>query len=146
MVLNLGFLALSLWLLSRITKFNVTQLWVVVFLGYLSLRQNFYLGQYYVFLLCIMTVGAYCLLRSIERTAGAAIAAACILKLYGAPFACFLAAKRRWHAVFAVGCHRVFGHRLGCRALWLGWRNVLFNASVTTLDIGRDSESISSRK
>src|SRR5690348_3511443 len=46
MVLNVGLLGFSLWLLSRITKFQLTELWIVTFLGYASLRQNFYLGQY----------------------------------------------------------------------------------------------------
>ena len=124
MVLNLGFLGLSLWLLSQITKFNVTQLWVVVFLGYLSLRQNFYLGQYYVFLLCIMTVGAYCLLRSSEQTGGAAIGTACILKLYGAPFVCFLAAKRRWRAIFAMAA--IVSLAIGSAVALFGWDGVTF--------------------
>jgi hypothetical protein len=127
MVLNLGFLGLSLWLLSRLTKFTVTQLWVVVFLGYLSLRQNFYLGQYYVFLLCIMTAGAYGMLRSIERTAGAAIAVACVLKLYGAPLACLLAAKRCWRAVFAVAA--IVSLATALAVTLFGWHGMAFYAT-----------------
>jgi hypothetical protein len=101
LALNLGFLSLTLWLFSRITKFSIARLWLIVFAGYAALRQNFCLGQYYVFLLALLTIGAYCLLRSSERRAGAAFATALALKLYGAPFLLFLAATRRSRAVVA---------------------------------------------
>ena len=96
LILNLGFLGLSLRLLSKLTRFTVAQLWIVIFIGYGALRQNFLLGQYYVLLLAVLTVAAYCLLRSFERSAGVALASALLLKLYGAPFFFFLAAKRRF--------------------------------------------------
>jgi hypothetical protein len=101
LVLNLAFLGLSPWLLSKLTSFNLAQLWLAVFLGYGSLRQNFVLGQYYVLLLTILTVAMYCLLRSSDRAAGAAFGSAFVLKLYGAPFLFFLAAKRRFRATGA---------------------------------------------
>jgi hypothetical protein len=102
LVLNLGFLALTLWLLSRMTTFSVAQAWLIVFGGYLALRQNFWLGQYYVFLLAILTIAAWCLLRSRERPAGVTLAAAFALKLYGAPFSLFLAAKRRFRTIIPL--------------------------------------------
>ena len=101
LVLNLGCLCLTLWLLSRITRFTIVHVWLVVFLGYGALRQNFVLGQYYVLLFALLTIAAYGLLRSFERSAGAALATALFLKLYGAPLIVFLAAKRRSPAVIA---------------------------------------------
>ncbi len=86
LVLNAGFLILTLWLFSRMTIFTVAQTWLIVFGGYLALRQNFWLGQYYVFLLAILTIAAWCLLRTFERPLVAALVTTFALKLYGAPF------------------------------------------------------------
>jgi hypothetical protein len=101
LVLNLGFLGSLLYLLTRITKFNAAELWLVVFVGIGALRQNFLLGQYYVLLLATMTTGIYCLLNWKERTAGVLLAWVCLLKLYGAPLFLFLTAKRRTRTIAA---------------------------------------------
>jgi hypothetical protein len=123
-VLNLGFLGLSLWLFSRITRFSVAQLWLVAWLGYGALRQNFHLGQYYVFLLSVLTVAVYYLLRSGERASGTAFATACVLKLYGAPFIVFLAAKRRWSSVATIAA--IVSLAILLTAVLFGWHGVAF--------------------
>ena len=127
LVLNLGFLGLTLWLLSSITRFNLVQLWLAVFLGYGALRQNFVLGQYYVLLLAILTVAVYGLLRSFERSAGAAFASAFSLKLYGAPFLLFLAAKRQFRATGAFIVAALLS--LAFATAMFGWDAVTFYAT-----------------
>jgi hypothetical protein len=124
LVLNLGFLTLTLWLSSRTTTFSVAQTWLIVFGGYLAMRQNFWLGQYYVFLLAILTIAAWCLLRSFERPAAAAIATTFALKLYGAPFFLFLAAKRRVRIIIPLIAALLFFAAL--QVAIFGWHGTLF--------------------
>ena len=129
LVLNLGFLALTLWLFSRMTAFSVAQAWLIVFGGYLALRQNFWLGQYYVFLLAILTVAVWCLLRSLQRPAAASFAIATLatafaLKLYGAPFFLFLAAKRRFSTVILLIAALLFFAAL--QIAIFGWHGTVF--------------------
>jgi len=102
LLLNLGFLAWSVWLLSLLTRFHVTEIWLIAFLGFGALRQNFLLGQYYVLLLAILTTAVYCLLRRRDRWAGVALACAFLLKLYAAPFFIFLVIRRQYRAMIAA--------------------------------------------
>ena len=123
MILNLGFLGVALWLLSKMTRFNPLQLWLLAFLGYNSLRQNFLLGQYYVFLLAVLTAAMYFLLRGKDRGAGFAIGSVIVLKLYGAPLLFFLAAKRKYRVVAAtitvvVAATLLAGSIFGWHGLW----------------------------
>ncbi len=105
-LLNCAFLAISLWLLSRITNLTIAQLWLIAFSAGDALRNNFLLGQYYVFLLAVLTGAAYCFIRRRDRWAGAWLGLAFILKLYGGPLFLLVLAKRRWRAaaVFALVC------------------------------------------
>lgn len=102
LMLNLGFLAFAILLLSRITNFGLALLWLLTFAGYGALQSNVLLGQYYVFLLLLLTTALYCLLRNRSDLAGASLGTAFMLKLYGGPFVLLLAAKRRWHAAIAM--------------------------------------------
>jgi Glycosyltransferase family 87/WD40-like Beta Propeller Repeat len=99
----------------------------VVFLGYGALRQNFLLGQYYVLLLAVLTVAVYCLLRSFERSAGVALASAFLLKLYGAPFFFFLAAKRRFRVTGAFMVVSLVSVLIAIAMF--GWDGVIFYAT-----------------
>jgi len=139
LVLNLGFLSLTLWLLSRVTKFNVAQLWLAVFVGYGALRQNFLLGQYYVLLLAILTVAVYSLLRSFDRSAGAALAIGVVLKLYGAPFLFFLAAKRRLRTALAIMAVLLLATVVCNCDVWLGRSDVLCDPGASPLARGRNA-------
>jgi hypothetical protein len=127
LILNLGFLMLTLWLLSRITTFTVSQTWLIVFGGYLALRQNFWLGQYYVLLLAILTIAAWCLLRSLERPAAITLAVAFALKLYGAPFFLFLVAKRRFKTIVPLIVALLLFAAL--QIAIFGWHGTLFYAT-----------------
>lgn len=124
LVLNLGFLTLTLWLFSRMTTFSVAQAWLIVFGGYEALRQNFWLGQYYVFLLALLAIAAWCLLRFFERPAGAVLATTFALKLYGAPFFLFIAAKRRFRTIVPFVAALLFFAAL--QAAIFGWHGTVF--------------------
>ena len=124
---NLGFLALTVWLLSRMTRFRVEQIWLLAFCGYFSLRTNFLYGQYYVFLLLLLTLAFYSLHRGKQPLSGALAGLAFGLKLYGGPFLLYYMAKRKWKAVFgmvaAIAC-------LGAVAIVLfGWSDIVYYAT-----------------
>src|SRR5579885_2970200 len=54
--LNLTFLTATLWMLSKSTQIRIEHIAILVFLGYGSIHSNFLLGQYYVFLLFLLTL------------------------------------------------------------------------------------------
>jgi hypothetical protein len=111
-VLNFAFLGLSLLLISRVTRFTVAELWLLSFPGYFALRSNFELGQYYIFLLALITLAAWLLLRTRELAGGLVLGAAIALKLYGAPFLLFVACRRKWRVVLGIGLALLFS--TGC--------------------------------
>jgi hypothetical protein len=101
LVLNLGFLAGTFWLLSRVTRFSFAEVALVAFLGHGTLVSNFLLGQYYVFLLFLLALAFFCLYRERAIGGGALVGLAFVLKLYAGPFFLFFAAKRQWKAFVA---------------------------------------------
>jgi hypothetical protein len=102
LLLNLAFLIATAWLLSTITRFSFDAIWLLGICGYFSLRTNFLYGQYYIFLLFLLTVAFVGLHRGREATAGTLAGVAFALKLYGGPFLFYFAARRQWKAVFAM--------------------------------------------
>lgn len=66
---NTGFLAAALWMLAAMAGMPVEQIALLAFCGYGSLATNFGLGQYYVFLLFLMTLTVF-LLRAGRSAAG----------------------------------------------------------------------------
>jgi hypothetical protein len=127
LVLNLGFLAATFWLLSQVTRFSMAQVALLAFLGYGSLHTNFLLGQYYVFLLFLLTLAFYCLKQERARWSGFLLGTAFALKLYGGPFLLYFAAKRRWGAVAAMVATVA---SLVIIAVWIfGWRDILYFAT-----------------
>ncbi len=99
LTLNLGFLAATVWLLSRVTRFRVEQIALLAFCGFGALRTNFLYGQYYVFLLLLLTLLFYFLHRGISSASGFLSGVAFGLKLYGGPFLLYFTAKRNGKAV-----------------------------------------------
>jgi len=98
LLLNLGFLLATVWLLSKVTRFSFAVVWLLAFCGYFSLRTNFEYGQYYVFLLFLLTLAFYFLHRNNEGWSGVITGIAFALKLYGGPFLLYFAARRQWKA------------------------------------------------
>jgi hypothetical protein len=124
---NLGFLAMTVWLLSRMTRFRVEQVWLLAFCGYFSLRTNFLYGQYYVFLLFLLTLALYCLLLGNQILSGLTAGVAFGLKLYGGPFLLYFLAKRKWKAVLGMIAAMVC---MGTVAIVLfGWNDVVYYAT-----------------
>jgi hypothetical protein len=121
---NLGFLGATLWLLSRLTRFRVEQVWLLAFCGYFSLRTNFLYGQYYIFLLFLLTLAFYCLNRGKQTTSGALAGAAFGLKLYGGPFLLYFIAKRKWKAV--LGMIAAIACLAGIAIALFGWNDIIY--------------------
>ncbi len=94
LLFNVAFLAATLLMLSRVTRFGVAPIALLAFAGWGSLDANFLLGQYYVFLLFLLTLAFYWTHRGHPRAGGFVMGIACGLKLYGAPFLLYFAVKR----------------------------------------------------
>jgi len=126
LVCNLFFLAGTLWMLSRVTRRPPEHLWLFMFCGYSALYANFLLGQYYVFLLFLLTLTLYLLHRGQTATAGLVTGATFALKLYGGPYLVYFVATRRWKAAAAATIAIVAAAGL---AVWLfGWPDVQYYA------------------
>jgi hypothetical protein len=95
LLFSLALLAATVRILSRVTRFGMAELALLALAGWVSLRSNFVLGQYYVFLLFLLTVAFYWMHRGQAFAAGLMLGIACGLKLYGAPFLLYFALKRR---------------------------------------------------
>jgi len=101
--LNLGFLIGSVLLLSRVTKFRIEHVALALFAGYGTLQSNFHLGQYYVFLLFLLTLTFYCLEQGQSTASGFISGLAFALKLYGGPLLLYFLVRRNWKAAAGFG-------------------------------------------
>jgi Glycosyltransferase family 87/WD40-like Beta Propeller Repeat len=102
LLFNLFFLVATVWLLSKVTRFRFETIWLLAFCGYFSLRTNFLYGQYYIFLLFLLTLAFYFLHRNRHALGGSLAAIAFGLKLYGGPFLLYFATRRNWKAVLGM--------------------------------------------
>lgn len=102
LIFNLGFLWASVGLLSRVTRFRAETIWLLAFCGYFSLRNNFRYGQYYIFLLFLLTLAFYFLDRKSYVLGGFLTGIAFALKLYGGPFLLYFVAKRQGKALLGM--------------------------------------------
>jgi hypothetical protein len=123
-ILNFIFLGVSLWLISRMTKFTIVELWLLAFLGSITLRSNLDLGQYYFFLLALMTAATYCILRKRDLAGGGLLGAAIALKLYGAPLVLVAVCGRRWRLLCGVSA--TLALCAACAITVFGWHDVSF--------------------
>jgi hypothetical protein len=123
-ILNVAFLGASLFFISRMTRFSVAELWILALPGYYTLRSNFELGQYYVFLLALLTAALYSLQRKRDLAGGALLGTVMALKIYGAPFLLLLVVRRRWRAV--LGLIMAFSLLLVCAIGVFGWSDISF--------------------
>jgi hypothetical protein len=127
LIANLFFLAATVWLLAGVTRFRVEQIWLLAFFGFGSLYSNFLLGQYYVFLLFLLTLAFYSLDRGKQIASGFLTGVAFGLKLYGGPFVLYFAAKRQWRAV--AGMLAAFVCLLVCAVALFGWPDIHYFAT-----------------
>ena len=151
LVLNLAFLAVSLWMLRRVTSLGWRRLGLITLLCVLPLHIDFLFGRHYVLVLMLIS-GAYyssCLDR--RRTSGVMLAAAAAMKLFPALFVIMFVWKRNWRAVigmalgataitalslfmFGVEVHRVFLTEVlsqASRGDWLGPYVLSQNSFIT---------------
>jgi len=127
LALNLAFLAATLWMLSRVTQIRIEHIAILMFLGYGSLESNFRLGQYYVFLLFLLTLAFYCLDRGKSAGSGFLCGVALGLKLYGGPFLLYFVVKRNWKAV--AGMLAASAIAVATAIALFGWKDVHFYAT-----------------
>jgi hypothetical protein len=127
LALNLIFLAATLWMLSQATQIRIEYIAILMFLGYASLQSNFRLGQYYVFLLFLLTLAFYRLDRGKSAAAGFLCGIAFGLKLYGGPFLLYFLFKRNWKAV--AGMVAATAITAATAIALFGWGDVYFYAS-----------------
>jgi hypothetical protein len=124
LAMSLLFFAASIWMLAKLTHLPAAGLLLLALLGHNALAGNLELGQYYFFLLFLMTVSIWLLLSGRDFSAGLLLGAIFILKLYAGPFLIYFAWKRRWRP-FA-------GMLLASSVLalvsiaWFGWKDHVF--------------------
>jgi hypothetical protein len=124
LALSLLFLAGAIWILARLTHLPVPGLIVLALAGHNAMAGNFELGQYYCFLLFVMTVSFWLLLSKREFSAGLLLGAIFILKLYAGPFLFYFAWKRRWRPLAGM---LVAGVVLSLFSVaWFGWKDHVF--------------------
>jgi Glycosyltransferase family 87/WD40-like Beta Propeller Repeat len=127
LALNLIFLAATMWMLSRATRIRIEYIAILTFLGYGSLQSNFRLGQYYVFLLFLLTLAFYCVDRGNSTASGFLCGVAFGLKLYGGPFLLYFVLKRNWPAV--AGMLAATAIAVATAIAIFGWGDVHFYTS-----------------
>ncbi|HWY53802.1 MAG TPA: glycosyltransferase 87 family protein [Terriglobales bacterium] len=151
LVLNLGFLALALWLLHRVTSLSSRRLGLLSLLCVVPLHIDFLFGRHYVLILLLLCGAYYASCLGHQRTSGVMLAAAAALKLFPALFLILFIWKRNWRAVagFALGAiafaavslflfgievHRVFLYEVlsqASRGDWLGPYVLSQNSFIT---------------
>ena len=97
--MNLTLLATVVGMLSRVTRIRWELIAILLFCGFHSLATNFAYGQYYVFLLFLITLTFYWLDRNFFGASGFLSGVAFGLKLYTGPLLFYFAARRKWRSV-----------------------------------------------
>ncbi len=124
LALSLLFFAASIWILARLTHLPAAGLLLLALLGHNALAGNFELGQYYFFLLLLMTASIWLLLSGREFSAGLLLGAVFILKLYAGPFLIYFAWKRRWRPF--AGMILASSVLTLASIAWFGWKDHIF--------------------
>jgi Glycosyltransferase family 87 len=114
-------------MLACVTGFRVEQMTLLAFVGFGSLYSNFLLGQYYVFLLFLLTAAFYLLAQGKATASGFVSGLAFGLKLYGGPLLLYFLIRKNWKAVAG------FGAAVACSAAVaiavFGWGDVRYYVS-----------------
>lgn len=98
-VLELLFLAASVYMLARLTGFHFVEVAVVAMLARSALSANLALGQYYLFVLLLLTASVVCIARGKRFAGGFLLGLIFAVKLYTAPFILFFAVRKQWRAL-----------------------------------------------
>src|SRR6202166_216110 len=119
--------AATLWMPLKSTPNRIEYIAILMFLGYGSLQSNFRLGQYYVFLLFLLTLAFYSLNQGKSATSGFLCGVSFGLKLYGGPFLLYFVFKRIWKAAAGMLAATVIA--MATAIPIFGWGDVHFYAS-----------------
>jgi hypothetical protein len=104
LILSLFFMALSVWVLQRVTTLGWRRLSLLSLLCIVPLHSNFLLGQFYVLVLLLISVAYYASRSGRPFVSGLLLAIAAMLKLFPALFLLFFLWKRNWRAVGGFIC------------------------------------------
>jgi hypothetical protein len=117
-------LAATIWLLSRTTALSWEHLALLALGGFGSLNTSFLLGQYYLFLLFLLTLSFCWLKRRATGLSGTAAGVAFCLKLYGGPLLAYYAVKREWRGAlsFLISSAAL----AGCAIALFGWADCTY--------------------
>ena len=127
LVLELVFLAGSVWLLAQCAELGILNVLVLALLAYTSIATNLLLGQYYIFLLLLLCGAIFARTRGHEFTSGALLGMIFSLKLYAAPFALYFLVRRQWRAL--AGMVTAVAVLALAATAWFGWDGVRFYAT-----------------
>lgn len=127
LVCGLFFLGATIWMLSRMTGVSLEKVWLLAFCGYFSLYTNFLYGQFYIFLLFLLTLSFYLLERERRLLAGCVAGIAFGLKLYGGPLLLYFCARR--HRTAAAGMAITAALLVLLASVLFGPRDVYYYAS-----------------
>ena len=124
LVLNLILLLAVIGILARMTGVRWEYLTILLLCGYRSLMTNFIYGQYYIFLLFLLTLTLYTFARKRDSLSGFLCGATFAMKLYSGPLLIYFAAKRAWTSVLGMvaGAACVSGVAL----LLFGWSGIAY--------------------
>jgi hypothetical protein len=124
LVLNLILLAVAIGILARMTGVRWEYLAILLLCGYRSLMTNFVYGQYYIFLLFLLTLTLDAFARNRDYLSGFLSGATFALKLYSGPLVIYFAAKRAWSSVLGMvtGAACVGGIALAL----FGWSGIVY--------------------
>src|SRR3954452_16610911 len=103
LMIDIGFLGGTIWALTRFTSFELSEVLGLFVLGFGALHTNLQLGQYYVFLLFLLTLASYFLVTCREFAGGGALGVIFGLKLIALPFILYFAWTKQWRAMAAMG-------------------------------------------
>ena len=97
---NLAFLIPIGWMLRSMTALSSRRIALVLFLSF-PLHRNLLYGQFYVFLLLLITAACFCYLRGHRGLAGGLVAVAAACKVFPIILFVFFLQRRDWRALMA---------------------------------------------
>ena len=127
LVVNLVLLLTVIKMLAVMTSIRWEFVALLLIFGYRSLETNFLFGQYYIFLLFLITVVAWLLDRKQDPAGGFLSGIVFALKLYTGPFWVYFVVKRKWAAAGGMLVAAVFAAAVAV-ALF-GWSDVSYYAA-----------------
>jgi hypothetical protein len=124
LVLDLVFLAAIVLILARLTAIRWEYIAILLLAGHGSLHANIVDGQYYIFLLLLLTLTFWSFDRGQFAASGLITGLACGLKLYAGPLFFLFAVKKKWSGV--AGMLAAAALLSGLAIAIFGWSDILY--------------------